>query len=285
MRKQTLIAATAAVFGAAFACSTAAMAQERVAVPMDSLESPFGPQAIVEGGGNYAEDFETFTVGPLVPQGGWSSDFDPNASVVDPGLAGSTRAALHSSDGSAFAGFEMRSPDFTPLRGYIEVTQVIEGTGSLYQMVPVDTVTGFFNTRINFETDGSITAGVVDMTGMALEFLPTTGSWTPGVETTIGVQVTDAGELLVFQDGTQIFAGTEVNFDLSGTAGEISALFSWSDNFGSTDTQTWDNIQLLAEPPAGLPESVPVPTNSPWALVLMMLALAGVGIVAVRRFA
>ncbi|NKI34199.1 IPTL-CTERM sorting domain-containing protein [Wenzhouxiangella sp. XN79A] len=35
----------------------------------------------------------------------------------------------------------------------------------------------------------------------------------------------------------------------------------------------------------GLPESQPVPVNSPWALALMMLVLAGLGIVAVRRFA
>lgn len=35
----------------------------------------------------------------------------------------------------------------------------------------------------------------------------------------------------------------------------------------------------------GLPETQPVPVNSPWALVLLMLVLAGVGIVAVRRFA
>lgn len=286
MRTMSLIFSSAACLGVAMALSSAdAFAQERASAPMNSLTAPGAVSSVVEGGGNYAEDFETFTVGPLVPQGGWTSEFAGNATVVDPGLAGSTRAAQHSADGSAVAGFEMQSPDFAPLRGYIEVTQVIEGNGTLYQMVPLDTGTGIFITRLNFETDGSMTAGVLNMAGDALDFVPTTGSWTPGVETTIGVQVTDAGELFVFQDGTQIFAGTEVNFDLSGTPGEIGGLWSWADNFGSTETQTWDDIQLLADAPAGLPETLPVPVNSPWALGLLMLVLVGFGVVAVRRFA
>lgn len=276
---------TAASIGiAAVLAAATAVAQERVSYPANSLASPFDTSS-VEGGGFYAEDFETFTVGALVPQGGWASDFAPNAAVVDPGLAGSTRAAQHTSDGTGISGFEMQSPDFAPLRGYIEVTQVIDGSGSLYQIVPIDTGTGTFITRLNFETDGSITAGVLNMAGDALVFEPTTGSWTSGTETTIGVQVTDAGELFVFQDGSQIFAGTEVNFDLSGTPGEIGGLWSWSDNAGSTETQTWDNIQLLADAPAGLPETQPVPVDSPWALALLVLVLAGLGIVAVRRFA
>ncbi|GEM_PF-3349709 len=276
---------TAASIGiVAVLAAAPAVAQERVSYPADSLASPFGTSS-VEGGGFYAEDFETFTVGALVPQGGWDSAFAPNAIVVDPGLAGSTRAAQHTADGSAFGGFEMQSPDFAPLRGYIEVTQVIDGNGSLYQIVPIDTGTGVFITRLNFETDGSITAGVLNMAGDALVFEPTTGSWTSGVETTIGVQVTDDGELFVFQDGSQIFAGTEVNFDLSGTPGEIGGLWSFADNTGSTDTQTWDNIRLLADAPTGLPETQPVPVNSPWALALLILVLAGLGVVAVRRFA
>jgi hypothetical protein len=36
---------------------------------------------------------------------------------------------------------------------------------------------------------------------------------------------------------------------------------------------------------SALPESLPVPTNAPWALALLMMVLAGFGIVAVRRFA
>ncbi len=252
---------------------------------MDSIQSPL-PASVVEGGGFYSEDFETFSVGPLVPQGGWASQFAANATVVDPGLSGSTRAALHTSDGSAFAGFEMQSPSFGPEFGYIEMNQVLSGTTSLYQMVPLDENTGVFNTRINFEVDGSITVGQLDMSGSSLIFEPSTGSWTPGTESTFGVEVTDAGELFVYQDGTEIFAGTEVNFALSGTPSPITALWSWSDNAGgATDTQTWDDIDFSADAPLGLPESQPVPVNNPWALGLLVLVLAGLGFVAVRRFA
>jgi hypothetical protein len=284
MRTTVLIAASAVAFATAFAFAPSASAQQRAAAPIDSISAPLAGSA-PEGGGNYAEDFESFTVGPLAPQDGWTSDWEPNANVVDPGLAGSSRAAFHTMDGSNISGFEMISPVFPATFGYIEVTQVLEGSTSLYQIITQDPTTEIFNTRINFETDGSINAGVLNMTGDGLDFLPTTGSWTPGEETRIGIQVTDAGELFVFQDGEQIFAGTEVNFALSGTPGEIGAIRNWAENFSSIDTQTWDNIRVLDEPPRVLPEAQAVPVNASWTLALLILCFAVVGIGTLRRFA
>ena len=258
--------------------AVSAWGQDRVARSVDSLHSPFEPAQVL-GGSFYEENFETFTVGPLVPQGGWSSDFEANATVVDPGLNGSTRAALHTSDGSSFAGFEMRSPVFGPEFGYIEVRQSLSGTTSLYQIVTVDPNTMTFNTRINFETDGTITVGQLNDAGDALEFLPSSGSWSVDTETVIGIQVTDAGELFVYQDGTEIFAGTEVNFDISGTPGQIGELYSFSDNVGGdTDTQTWDDILFQAEPTGGPGEFTSVPTLGTWGLIalgLTMMLIAG----------
>lgn len=266
--------------------ATAAWGQERVERAVDSLHSPFEVSSSL-GGGFYSEDFESFDVGDLVGQGGWDSDWAPNASVVDPGLDGSTRAAMHTSDGSTVSGFEMRSPAFGPEYGYIEVRQSISGTDSLYQIVTVDPDTGTFNTRVNFETDGSITVGQLNDAGDGLDFEPTSGSWSVDTETVIGIEVNDAGELFVYQDGEEIFAGTEVGFDIDGTAGQIGEIYSWVDNAGDdTNTQTWDDILFQDEPPAGGgpdPEDfVSVPTMSSWGLILLGLMVVLIGGIATR---
>jgi hypothetical protein len=289
MHTSKRLTAIASVFGIALAIlATPSVAQNRVAATANSLKPPSMSTSVTtsesKGGGNYSEDFETFTVGPLVPQGGWTSDFEQNANVISPGLDGSTRAAQHTTDGTGIFGLELISPEFTSMFGYLELTQVIEGNGSRYQFNTLDTNTGNFNTRVNFETDGSITAGQLNMAGDAIEPIPTSGSWTSGVPTRIGIEVTESGELFVYQDGTQIFAGTEVNFDFLGTPGQIGQVLNGVDNIGSTDSQTWDDINLFDEPPRALPESLPVPIDSTWTLILMMLVLSAVGAIAVRRF-
>ena len=84
------------------------------------------------------------------------------------------------------------------------------------------------------------------------------------------------------------------------TGGGNQCLFLWVNN---TDTGVGDNQSLTIDLGAGsliprtedtaacvttgqgLPETQPVPANSPWALALLLVALAGFGLIAVRRFA
>jgi hypothetical protein len=98
-------------------------------------------------------------------------------------------------------------------------------------------------------------------------------------------------------DGTTWFSVQREPSPDTGAGG--SCVFLWVNN---TDTAVGDNQSVsidLAGPTliprtedtaacvttrADLPESQPVPTNNPWALLALLVALAGFGLVAVRRY-
>lgn len=216
-------------------------------------------------------DFEAETVGtPFTPSlSGWTSDWDPNTEIIGVGAISGSQSARHNSDGSAVAGNELNSPLFTATPDfYSDIRRDgAEGTGttgSLYHWIPNNSA-GYFNTRVQLNADGSIDAAQVNTAMTAFVFVPTTGSWTPGIATQIGISIDlGTGALDVLQDGGVIFSGVETNWLFTGTAAGADTYFTFSDN-ADVDYLVLDDFTDIA---------VPEPTT---------LALLGLGALALIR--
>jgi len=261
------------VIAVVLAAGSTAMA-DRVSFPADSLEAPPIARGGAErtGGGIFFEDFETgFSVG-TTPQNGWTSQFNPSAHFTNIDPIDGMMSFRHTSDGSSFSGFEQISPIFTPSFGVLAADVRLTGSNSLYQFITVGD-TGTFSTRVNFETDGRIRVGQVDMSGTMFEFIDSGSTWSVGNTFNFGIGVRQTGELDIYLDGAIIFSGLETNFVLSGNAAPIDQWLSFTNNVGSGtvggtgDTMTVDNFGKV------------IPT--PGALALF--GLAGLGAVRRRR--
>lgn len=266
----------------------AAFAQERVAEPMDSLGWDGTSVFIDTEGVSYAEDFEAgFIVGNQVAgQNGWVSDFAPNTQVVQPGIE--NISARHIQDGTLISGFEMNSPTFTGEFGILATDLLLTGTGGLYQLIP-DAPSGFFITRVNFETTGAINVGQGDPGCTMFVFQPTTGSWTPGVVTRIAFEVPGDGTLNVYQDGSLIFSGQDLNDQCFAGPEPINQLLTFADNAGTGafdgtgDTLTLDNISSELGGTGPQIPVVTIPTLDWRGLALLLMALAAVAVWMIRR--
>lgn len=228
---------------------------DRIAATADSFTIPAELASINAGaprGLAFVEDFETFTPGPLVPQGGWSSDFEANALATNVNPIAGGVSGRHTSDGSVFAGFEVRSPLFTAGFGAINADVQINGGTSLYQLVPVSNGTGFFSTRVNFDLNGDISVGQVNAAQTAFEFIDSGANWTPGQVMNIGVGVAGDGTLTVTMNGGTIFTGSDTASALGLGAGAVDQWLIFAGNEGvgnadgSGDTITFDNINIPA---------------------------------------
>jgi len=240
--------ATAALCTTAFVQTSAA--DTRQSAPIDSVKAP---GAILGSGGiagvSYQEDFESgYVLGPGCDQNGWTGYCGPEPDgfyiVNDSDPAFGNFSARHSMDGSTITGYEVVSPTFTLETGLIEADIRIADTTGLYQFITMNSSTNFFNTRINFESNGTITAlqAADCVTGT---FAATTGTWTPGVRTRIGVEVTPAGVLHIYQDGALIFTGHDISAHCSpGQPVGIGQVRIWADNASATNSLTLDNINV-----------------------------------------
>jgi hypothetical protein len=182
----------------------------------------------------------------------WTSEWDANTSVVDPGLGGSTRAARHTSDGSGVSGFELNSPEFGAVYDMaFAATLKISDLGTRYDFVTVDPEVGLFNTRVIFQPNGDIWGTRVNDTQTAFESFDTGFDWTPGAEMDISVEVTSAGDVIVRKDGSVLFTELETTFELSGGAfvGGVGQYLTYASNTDSVSaTLDIDNVRFVPEP-------------------------------------
>lgn len=226
--------------------TTSALAQ-RAVEPMNALAAPVALTGGLDA--NLIENFETFTVGGF-PSGGWTSNFDPNFSITDTNTIGGVRSWLHTSDDSGFAdtGF---SPTFSEAHGIVAADIRITGA-SVYQFNTASTSGGSYNTRINFNTNGTIDA--LQVVGGVGQFFPTTGTFTPGTTFQIAIETLPGGALNVYKDGVNIFTGTEINFALSGVGNGIGQALQFAGNTaGGGGTMMIDNVTNTIVPaPASL---------------------------------
>ncbi len=215
----------------------------------DSMVMDASARQVHLGRGVFAENFEAESVqSPFTPSvSGWSSAWDGNTAIVSPGLGGSSLAAQHAADGSDYPGMEFNSPVFAETFGILSARVQIDTTDSLYQFVSGGVE--YYNTRVNFELDGSITVAQVNAAQDAFEFLPSTGSWTPGVEFEFAIQVDPNGALTVYQDGAPIFVGEDTSFALGlGVEGITQYLTFAGNTDGGSGTYTFDDVAMTPEP-------------------------------------
>jgi hypothetical protein len=219
----------------------------------------------------FGEDFEAEAVGaPFTPSAsGWTSEWDPNTSIVNPGLGGSTRAARHTSDGSGINGFELNSPDFgNVIDERFIATIKIQGSGTRYDFVTQDTTTLLFNTRVIFQPDGTIFGSRVNAAMTAFETFDTGSTWSDGTEMEIGVEVSSAtGLVSVYKDGSLLYSELDTSAALGGTAGGIGQYLTFAQNASLQDASLdLDNVSVIPEP-----------------ATLGLLALGGIALIRRRR--
>jgi len=157
-----------------------------------------------------SEDFETFELGELSGQMGWSSD-NQNSVIASSGNpdfgARSIRHTLTLDD----VFFDLRSPEFaTPYGEGLFMDITIVGEDPL-RIIPWDLGGGIQNTILSLNTDGSMSVSQLSTTGTFLSVTAeSTGQWSDGVTTRIGFVVGDSRELTIYQDGEVIFEGIDM---------------------------------------------------------------------------
>lgn len=199
-------------------------------------------------GVGYSENFESgYDYGPLPGPFG-------DVEIIDhPDPTFGAYSLMDQANGSGQGVQEYRSPVFALETGGIYTDLIISDATSLFQFITVNATTGFFNTRVSFEANGTIRALQISgappcTTGI---FAITTGTWTPGVKMRIGVEVLAApggGILRVYKDGVHIFQGHDISqFCAAGNpAIGMSQIRNFNSNVGTTASFVIDNISNQA---------------------------------------
>jgi hypothetical protein len=254
LSRNTTIKMTASISASCAMSITAVASQSNADASMSEIrarglhESPGGGMA----GVGYSENFEDgYTLGlqcgGTPPSGGWTRLNCPLEIVCCPDPLFELHAlAIHS--GSVPAGsmtMTWSTPSFGLQTGAIHADLIITDAASLFQILTVNSAVGFFNTRINFEADGSIRALQVRATPCSTGvFAATSATWTPGEKMRIGVDVEEGGVLRVYKDAVQIFEGYDIaqHCDPSNPAVGMNQLRVYNSNASVTTTLIIDNI-------------------------------------------
>ncbi|MCI0362910.1 MAG: hypothetical protein L0Y44_00270 [Phycisphaerales bacterium] len=208
-------------------------------------------------------DFETgFVLGTGCGQAGWLCGAVPAGfDLVDSGIGGFGSFSARDQAFDPFGGTQdIVSPALAaPETGFVAADIVISNANSAWQFNSVNTVAGFFNMRLQFETNGTIRALTVPNCAQPGVFVNTTGTWTPGVKMRIAFEVPGNGTVNVYKDGVQIFSGVDIaNFCAPAAVQGITQIRNFNTNVGYTSTFTLDNV---SNTPTGLGAcDTPLPT-------------------------
>ncbi len=209
----------------------------------------------------FSETFESFDLGLLPPQGGWTSQFDLNANITDINPISGARSVRHTSDGTSIPGFEIVSPAFAQTFDPVTSTIRLSGTGSTYQLVPQDTTFGQFNARVSFDTDGAVRVSQItvdDFGTPSIDFIDTGFDWLIETDYQVSIQSFMDGSLTVGINGSNVFTGEDANFSIFGITAGISQFRVFAGNEGSGavdgsgDTLTFDDFFVGVPAPGSI---------------------------------
>jgi len=230
--------------------------------------------------GELATSFEEFSLGDINGQEGWFGTFGTWV-IADARPALGSQHVESVSDGLGQT--LMFSPNVgigTNSVNSVGFNLQISSGGATWRMAPQSPGAGFVNTEILIADDRTVNALVDDGSGSAV-FAPVgfTMPINQYVEFFIEVDRTTF-DFELFINGTRAFTGT-------GFAGDIEELVAVGGMEAGTtgDTLDIDDVAIIDGPAPVQPPASAVPANNAWALALLVALLAGLGVVAVRRFA
>lgn len=260
------------LFFCAFAAVAFAQETKRPNLPSDTLTATSSMSGTRVS--NWTDDFESYAVGsPFTPNNGWTSNYYSNTEIIASGITG--QSVRHNSDGFSYGGMELISPLFDADFQMLNFDVSIDAATGIYQIATVDSASNYYNTRLQFELDGSITALQTSDCYYGT-FALTSGTWVPGTVYTFGIAVTDDGVLNIYQDGVLIFSGDDISaFCGSGSQTGMDYFQVYASNTAN-NTMTLDNISLSSSLAA-------IPTMGEWGLVLLIAALGVIAVIRMRK--
>lgn len=162
----------------------------------------------------FAEDFETYSLGELNGQSGWTSWISSVESYGDEPRF-DDRTVMIGTDPEQTIFGQVYSPTIPHMFGVVAIDLLIIGdedyAGVSFEVSDADSLIP--NTRLFFHPDGAISAAQSDGPHSVIP-ASTGGHWTSGVVMQMGVEVLPSGMLNVYQDGQLVFTGHDVNHEL-----------------------------------------------------------------------
>jgi len=209
----------------------------------------------------YTEDFESFTLGPVDQQQGWTSPAENQALVVeDETLNRSVRYQLTSPGGSSQHRQEWSivGAPFNAAYGRLEFDVTVspdedDPDNNTHVLATEDTLTGYLNTRVEFVANGEITVyAPVGQSPASRRFEPSSFSaFTPGQTVRLAIETTPAGVVRVYQDELLIHESPEFAAATFGPqrSGRIARLAVWSSTEAAPTASavTLDNLSFTPE--------------------------------------
>jgi hypothetical protein len=190
------------------------MARDSLFLLVFSLTCPFAF-------GQYSENFESFSLGPLGSQSGWSTN-SAQTQIVDTGIPGfGSRSIVHDESNQPFY-LDLRSPDLNIPYGvglFWDLTITANPIES-FKIKPWDLAAGIQNTILRFNGNGTIDAFQLDTApaGGIGYYEPTSAAWTVGKKMRLGVVVSElrsggpfsVPSLKFFVDGVEVYRGVDM---------------------------------------------------------------------------
>jgi len=205
--------------------------------------APAGEIGALPRGISYSEDFESFVdLSPLNNQQGWRSTIGATlVETIFPTLGERTAVAVAIPTGE-FIPDAMVSPALTPSPGVVSFDfVVVADLGHEFLIDLGDVFSGLTSVRILLTLEGEIYA--LTLQGGQPIFLKTSGFWVPFVPTTLSVEITHDGLLIIRQNGDPIFGGPDIVTDQTGETVGISRLTVAVNEIGEGEVEyALDNI-------------------------------------------
>ncbi len=261
-----MLRSTSIIAAAALAVPAIASADARVDASFFSNTSTFSgfqssydrAQSVGRGadffGSVLSEDFEDPAyAGNNTPVNGWDGSFDSLFSF-GPGIDGTS--LIYEGDGFAVPDVAFSPVAAAPITGSFDFQVSFNNLNSLTQLETANTLAsadgvsfGLINTRVFFETDGTV--DIFDADGLGgVVLVEEIATYVPGTVYDLSIVVPGDGSFEFLIDGVSLYTGTDIAaaVDITGAASGIDAFAAVNDNNFTGDGYILDNFNPIPEP-------------------------------------